>query len=402
MQEWIGRMSEGHAAPSLAQGQALAIEILSDLLRATVDESRQAVDDALARLGPFLAVERVYVYRVDADAVLQLTNEWFADDLSAVEEEFRRVPVADIPDWWDGLKRDEPVDIPDVEALPDTTPWKSLLQKQDIRALLVLPIMDKENLFGLVGVDVLRGARQFGRLEIELLSKAADGIMAALRRHDRETAARRSASDLQAANGRLQAVLSAMPDLVLEVDADGRFLDVHSGPAELMLDTRENIIGRAMEDVLPPEVASLGRSVMHEVDEAGRSDNHTYPMTIRGRQMWFHLSASRRAAVAPGERSGNIFVIRDVTQEVDQRRAFERMGEIARRTSNLVLVTDTKGRIEWVNEAFAKRSGYSLEEARGKRPSELVQSPQTDPATRSRIRAALDAGEPVQGEILNR
>ncbi|MGB8623476.1 MAG: PAS domain S-box protein, partial [Paracoccaceae bacterium] len=41
-------------------------------------------------------------------------------------------------------------------------------------------------------------------------------------------------------------------------------------------------------------------------------------------------------------------------------------------------------------------------EARGKRPSELVQSPQTDPATRSRIRAALDAGEPVQGEILNR
>ena len=80
----------------------------------------------------------------------------------------------------------------------------------------------------------------------------------------------------------------------------------------------------------------------------------------------------------------------------------DRIAEMALRTSNLVVLTDAQRRITWCNEAFEKRSGYSLDEARGKTPTELLHTEDTDPETRKRIGDALNAGEPVEAEILNR
>ncbi|MDP4034039.1 MAG: PAS domain S-box protein [Pseudorhodobacter sp.] len=85
----------------------------------------------------------------------------------------------------------------------------------------------------------------------------------------------------------------------------------------------------------------------------------------------------------------------------DNARAFERVADIARRTSNIVAVADTDQRIQWVNDAFVRRTGYTLDEVRGKRVGPFVQFAETDPEVIARIRAALAAKQPIKAEVLN-
>ncbi|MES2071391.1 MAG: PAS domain S-box protein [Pseudomonadota bacterium] len=50
-------------------------------------------------------------------------------------------------------------------------------------------------------------------------------------------------------------------------------------------------------------------------------------------------------------------------------------------TSNLVMITNPQGELEWVNPAFTAITHYTLEEVRGRRPSELLQGRDTNPDT---------------------
>ena len=79
----------------------------------------------------------------------------------------------------------------------------------------------------------------------------------------------------------------------------------------------------------------------------------------------------------------------------------DRLALVAKRTDNAVVITDTAGSIEWVNEGFTKISGYSKEEVLGKLPGSILQHPQDNPVERSHIRACIQAGTGFETEIVN-
>jgi PAS domain S-box-containing protein len=80
----------------------------------------------------------------------------------------------------------------------------------------------------------------------------------------------------------------------------------------------------------------------------------------------------------------------------------DRLALVVRRTSNAVIITNTKRQITWVNEGFERITGYSASEVMGRSPGALLQSPGIDLQTVARLRAALDAGVGFHGELLNR
>ncbi len=74
---------------------------------------------------------------------------------------------------------------------------------------------------------------------------------------------------------------------------------------------------------------------------------------------------------------------------------------IAQQTDNAIIITDGAGDTEWVNPGFTHITGYTLEEAVGRRPGQLLQGPDTDPATVEAMRVAVRQGEKFECEILN-
>ncbi|RME88865.1 MAG: PAS domain S-box protein [Anaerolineae bacterium] len=69
--------------------------------------------------------------------------------------------------------------------------------------------------------------------------------------------------------------------------------------------------------------------------------------------------------------------------------------------ANAVLVTDTEDRIVWVNPAFSRLTGYSLEEVLD-RPFTALRSGEHSPAFYREIRERVLAGETWQGEVTER
>jgi len=59
----------------------------------------------------------------------------------------------------------------------------------------------------------------------------------------------------------------------------------------------------------------------------------------------------------------------------------KKLALVASRTENLVIISDPEGRIEWVNEAFTRITGYTLQEVQGAKPGSFLQGPETDGAT---------------------
>ncbi|MGB8858272.1 MAG: ATP-binding protein [Ilumatobacteraceae bacterium] len=74
---------------------------------------------------------------------------------------------------------------------------------------------------------------------------------------------------------------------------------------------------------------------------------------------------------------------------------------VASRTDNLVIITDGNGLVEWVNDAFTRVTGYTIDDVKGMSPGARLQGPGTDPATIRYMRERISLGEPFHCEVLN-
>ncbi len=66
-----------------------------------------------------------------------------------------------------------------------------------------------------------------------------------------------------------------------------------------------------------------------------------------------------------------------------------------------MVMTGPDGLVQWVNSAFSKMCGYSLEELRGKKPGSILQGEKTDLGTADRMRSAVHECRPCHETILN-
>jgi methyl-accepting chemotaxis protein len=102
---------------------------------------------------------------------------------------------------------------------------------------------------------------------------------------------------------------------------------------------------------------------------------------------------------------GNVFKVvkfaTDVTASVEQESRFNLLSLVANETDNSVIITDSKGLVEYVNPGFTKLTGYSLEDMSGKKPGSLLQGERTDKETVDRIRNNLKNNTPFCDDILN-
>ncbi|MDZ7651333.1 MAG: response regulator [Burkholderiaceae bacterium] len=79
-----------------------------------------------------------------------------------------------------------------------------------------------------------------------------------------------------------------------------------------------------------------------------------------------------------------------------------RLALVASRTDKAVLLLDPGGRVQWVNEAFARWTGVALEAARGRRAHRLVRRLESAPQVMRQIAQGLAQGEPCRLEIVAR
>ncbi len=78
-----------------------------------------------------------------------------------------------------------------------------------------------------------------------------------------------------------------------------------------------------------------------------------------------------------------------------------RIALVAERANDAIVITDARGRVEWVNAAFTQLTGYTQEDMLGQSPGKFLQGPETDAETVAAIGENLARNDGINVEILN-
>jgi PAS domain S-box-containing protein len=119
--------------------------------------------------------------------------------------------------------------------------------------------------------------------------------------------------ELQFAHAQTAAILAAIPDLLFEMDVDGRFIDYRSPRPDLLSAHPEDFIGQLVADVLPQDAANVCMAALQAAHENGSSSGRQYQLKLPGGVFWFELAVSRKE-VAAGQTPRFIALSRDITE----------------------------------------------------------------------------------------
>ena len=118
----------------------------------------------------------------------------------------------------------------------------------------------------------------------------------------------RTEQELLASQSELQVLLAAMPDAILLLDQDGRYLKIATNDPRLLIRPADDLVGKNLHEVFPRQDADR---FLHQIQvclETGQPVRLEYSLQIQGQTVWFS------ASVSPMTGHSVIWVARDITE----------------------------------------------------------------------------------------
>ena len=195
-------------------------------------------------------------------------------------------------------------------------------------------------------------------------------------------------------------------EIAIEVSTDGIAILNDKGEYTYLNDAHVKMYGFEKEEELlgktwrelyhPQEIARIENSIFPEMTLTGTWSGETTGFNQKtGKEIHTEISLT----FLPDR--GLVCICRDVTERKLRDQNFRQLAVVAAKTGSMVIITDAAARIEWVNEAFLQRTGYTFEEIAGRYPGDFLNGPDTDEAVIGQIRDAIHRMTPFSGEKLS-
>ena len=200
----------------------------------------------------------------------------------------------------------------------------------------------------------------------------------------------------------LSMVASRTDNAVIITDIYGLIKWVNEGFSRLTEYTLDEVIGKKPGDFLQgPETKQEDVMAIRRGINSQKAFKHeVYNYSKSGRGYWLSLS------ITPifdenGEIDQFIAIESDISQQKETELELENLSLVASKTDNAVIITDSKGSIEWVNQGFVKLTEYTLSEVKGQKPGNFLQGAETREEDVIAIRKGIKSEKPFTAEIYN-
>lgn len=141
-----------HVQEGAARNERFAGECVK-LLHAAPN-AEEGLRRLLAFLGKALECDRVYVFEVMDRQHIRNTYEWCKKGIPSGIEELPYVAKKDLFPWYERLAKGGNIIEPDVQSLRQSDPFIfGFLQTQQIRSIVLSPLLDQGRMVGLFGAD---------------------------------------------------------------------------------------------------------------------------------------------------------------------------------------------------------------------------------------------------------
>ncbi|MBI5899090.1 MAG: PAS domain S-box protein [Rhodocyclales bacterium] len=150
-------------------------------------------------------------------------------------------------------------------------------------------------------------------------------------------------------------------------------------------------------DQVPPMIESIASAAENATADAAERGIWRH-RTRNGRELLVEITAH---GIQYGGRRAMVVLAHDVTQRLRSEEQLRKLSLAVEQSPDCVVITDVDARIEYVNAAFVRVTGYSREQVMGQNPR-ILHSGGTPRATYESMWRTLMAGESWKGEFHNR
>lgn len=208
--------------------------------------------------------------------------------------------------------------------------------------------------------------------------------------------------ELDNSNKLLRTVIENIPDAIYMKDKNYRKLVANK--ADAMHCGMENIsemIGKSDYDFYPKEIADMYIADDKQVMETGRAViNREEILPFNDKFRWV-LTSKIPLIADDNSVYGIVGIGRDITEIKEQQSKLKLLQQTIEQSPITVVITDTTGKIEYVNPEFERTTGYTREEAIGNNPRILKSGEQSE-AYYKNLWNTIRSGKNWYGEFHNR
>lgn len=194
-----------------------------------------------------------------------------------------------------------------------------------------------------------------------------------------------------------QAVIQTALDGFWMTDTQGRILEANDAYYHLTGYSREELLTMAIFDIEAVEKPEETALHIKKIMATGGGRFETRHRTKAGKIVDIEVSVNYLDLDG-----GRFFAfLRDITERKQAEILLNKLSAVVSQTADLVLITDKKGKIEYVNPEFERHTGYKTEEIIGKTPR-ILKSGAHDKVFYERLWHTILSGEVFRDVLVNR
>lgn len=216
----------------LYQQNSLSYSLLAFLQS---DDITQIINKILADLLKQTKGDRTYIFEIDREhkvqsCIYEATAEGISQELDFLQD----VPWDDSL-WWDRqISEKRSIILNTLDDMPpEAKVYRDTLEVQDIKSVMVVPLLSKDKVWGYMGIDMVRTHRSWSNIDHQWFSSLGNIISICLQLRKAELQAKEDRRALDHSEKILRNIYKNLPVDIELYDKDGYLVDMNDKELEI-------------------------------------------------------------------------------------------------------------------------------------------------------------------------